>query len=472
MSKGVSLMTLAVFLHSLASTSSATGSSSCDAELAAAWRFSSYAPYALTMSALFSLVGMAAIIITSRMKPNDSSTHAVSVGIPPTPAVARPDSSALPCTDGAAPRLDQLTSRAAMPHAPPSVDATASPLEAGSLSKSEETGTLEAPSSDCVASALALVQRVRNLGLHLGEVVVSGVSIGLPNAETGRAVFDSENMNALMRGENFIGSLPEHLLHAQLDRNVVQVLKGPSGQRERRPLTALGEVIQLASRLGRFDLQTEYGLAPAIVETLDTTYALAIAAGLEALRDCGLIQPPLVACSSPLTSRAAAVPGTPATATGQGGPGWRLRHEHRDETGVIFAASFPALDSLIDELARAMAVQLKGAHTRARREWIDELSAMVRRRSREAHAAATGEEVLPGHTGEHASACEATECDGCLADLRHWLDEQKTQVAEEDSSADTYEFNRKLLFKVLVMANSQLAEIVQVRCSVALPPAP
>jgi hypothetical protein len=88
-------------------------------------------------------------------------------------------------------------------------------------------------------------------------------------------------VRALMRGDNFIGSLPKPMLQAQIDRNVVQIHKGAGGVRERRPINLVHEVIQLASRIGHFDLHDEYSLAPAIVETLDTTYALAIAAGLE-----------------------------------------------------------------------------------------------------------------------------------------------------------------------------------------------
>ena len=49
----------------------------------------------------------------------------------------------------------------------------------------------------------------------------------------------------------------------------------------RKPITAIEEVIQLASRIDQFDLASEYSISPAVVETLDTTYALAVAAGLE-----------------------------------------------------------------------------------------------------------------------------------------------------------------------------------------------
>jgi hypothetical protein len=53
------------------------------------------------------------------------------------------------------------------------------------------------------------------------------------------------------------------------------------GKRVKKTLSDPNEVIQLASRLGKFDLQAEYGVPPHVIETLDMVYQLAIAAGLE-----------------------------------------------------------------------------------------------------------------------------------------------------------------------------------------------
>ena len=98
-------------------------------------------------------------------------------------------------------------------------------------------------------------------------------------------------------GDMFLLTRKPDMLQAQLDRNVVQVHKAADGTRVRKPLNMVEDVIKLASRIGQFDLVSEYGLSPAIVETLDTTYALAVAAGLEVrklnrlramLRDCCL----------------------------------------------------------------------------------------------------------------------------------------------------------------------------------------
>ena len=298
-------------------------------------------------------------------------------------------------------------------------DATAAPQ------RNEETGEVF-PSAEAYASAMALAQRVRDLGLYLGDIMVSGISLGLPNAESGLPVFAPGNIDALMQGKNLIGKLPPEAIQAQLDRRVVQVIKGAGGVRERRPLTAAHEVIQLASRVARFDLAREFDVSPAVAETLDTTYSLAVAAGLQALRDAGLVHPP---ASSPLV----AAEGAPA--------GWELASHHRDETGVIFAASFPALDSLVEELSRSMTSGLRKAEAGSRLRFIAELRGYAARDQAEGG----GGSALP-------------------AGLAEWLDEQVGSGEEAAAAAAaSYEFNRKLLFKLLVMANAQLAELVKAR---------
>ena len=97
------------------------------------------------------------------------------------------------------------------------VDATAAPEG----QRNEEMGEVS-PSPETIASAMALAQRVRDLGLHLGDIMVSGISLGLPNGEAGGPVFGSGNIEALMQGKNLIGKLPAEAIEAQLEQNVVQ----------------------------------------------------------------------------------------------------------------------------------------------------------------------------------------------------------------------------------------------------------
>ncbi len=74
-----------------------------------------------------------------------------------------------------------------------------------------------------------------------------------------------------------------------------------------------------------------------LIEALDITTQLAMAAGLDALREAGI---PLVQTYK-------------KTTTGKFLPDrWLLPEALRDETGVIFASAFPGGDRFADELKR------------------------------------------------------------------------------------------------------------------------
>jgi len=223
-------------------------------------------------------------------------------------------------------------------------------------------------------------------------VVVTGISIGLPNELRGDCrVFDVRNLDRIFGGENFISQLTPAQKQRILNQNIVQVLK-VDGQRVKRKLSKPTEVISLASRLGHFDLVKEYGVPPHVVETLDITYQLAIAAGLEACVNAGI---PVLARSECKDS--------PGSVVAKVHP---LPESMQAETGVIFASSFPCLDSCVQEIS------LCSAH----------------------------------HTRQFLSEC---------GHLRDSLTQSK--------SDQEYEFDRKLLFKLLVMANNQLAELIRAR---------
>jgi len=105
---------------------------------------------------------------------------------------------------------------------------------------------------------------------------------------------------------------------------------------------------------------------------------------------------------------------------------WRLREEYRDSTGVVYATSFPALDAAVAELTRYAEAQ-------------------------SARAAAT-EELL--------RRLDDKKSDELIESLRRKL------LEPEDTSSsreEAYAFDRKFLFKVLVLANAQLAQLVGAR---------
>ena len=145
-----------------------------------------------------------------------------------------------------------------------------------------------------------------------------------------------------------------------------------------------------------------------LVEALDTTTQLAMAAGLDALREAGI---PLVQTLK-------------KTTTGKYLPDrWRLPEAMRDETGVIFASAFPGVDRFAEQLS----------HFYAQR---------------------------PGTTGE------------LLEDLRHYVKDADTLrgnpsdgslSVEAELQREPYTFDRRFLFRVLAMGHSQFAEYIGAR---------
>ena len=115
------------------------------------------------------------------------------------------------------------------------------------------------------------------------------------------------------------------------------------------------DVIKLAGRGGAFDLEKEFGVPAERVAALDRVTRLAIAAGIDALRDAGI---PLV-MRYKTTSKGTQLPDR-----------WGLPEALRDDTGVIFASAFPGFDSFADEMARYYA-------DHARREQLAMLESLL-----------------------------------------------------------------------------------------------
>jgi len=239
-----------------------------------------------------------------------------------------------------------------------------------------------------------------------GEVVITGTGLGLPGAE--KPIMDPDNALRLLRGEQLIDLVPGRFRQAILDKRVTRLVKGEDGGGSFEVLTDPADVIKLAGRPGSFDLTEEYGVPASLVEALDTSTQLAMAAGLDALREAGI---PLVR-----TYRTAS--------NGRQLPDrWVLPEPLRDETGVIFASTFPGLDRFADELQRYFT-------------WCgrrDQLQAL--------------EELRRSTTDPQT-----------LAEIG-----RRTDTLREDLAREPYAFDRRFLFRVLAMGHSQFAEYIGAR---------
>ena len=233
-----------------------------------------------------------------------------------------------------------------------------------------------------------------------GSVVISGGGLGLPGKS--RRVFDDANFDRILSGESFIEPVSEDERRRMVEKNIVRLVKRDVGEPSLDPIRTTQEVLKLAAQKGAFDLVSEFGIETERAESFDVTTALAVAAGIEALRDARI---PLVRNYR-------------RTTTGSRLPDrWTLPRSLADETGVIFSSAFPAQNALVDEIERFHADKLK-------RMLLTELAAYA-----------------PAEPRARARMAEL----------------------EAELSRDTYVFSRKFLFKALAMGHAQFAELLGAR---------
>jgi acyl transferase domain-containing protein/NAD(P)-dependent dehydrogenase (short-subunit alcohol dehydrogenase family)/acyl carrier protein len=240
-------------------------------------------------------------------------------------------------------------------------------------------------------------------------VVITGAALGLPGTEH---IFDDGNIGRILRGEQFIASIPAKFRQAMLDKHITRLVKSDDGDARFETLTDVADVIKLAGRGGAFDLEHEFGISSERVAALDRVTQLAIAAGIDALRDAGI---PLV-MRYKTTTKGTQLPER-----------WGLPDSLRDDTGVIFASAFPGLDSFADEMARYYA-------DHERREQLATLESLLGR-------------AVEGNG--HSSLVQ--ELQQSIAELRAAIDKEP------------YVFNRRFLLRVLSMGHSQFAEFIGAR---------
>ncbi len=240
-------------------------------------------------------------------------------------------------------------------------------------------------------------------------VVITGAALGLPGTER---IFDDQNVARILRGDQFIAAIPMHFRQAMLDKHITRLVKSENGDPRFETINNVADVIKLAGRGGAFDLEKEFGVSADRMAAFDRNTQLAMAAGIDALRDAGI---PLV-LRYKTTSKGTQLPDR-----------WGLPDALRDETGVIFASAFPGLDSFANEMARYYADQ-------ARREQLSTLESL---RSSSADGAD------PSSLGR--------ELDCRIADLRATL------------AREPYIFERRFLLRTLSMGHSQFAELIGAR---------
>src|SRR6202035_4592835 len=92
----------------------------------------------------------------------------------------------------------------------------------------------------------------------------------------------------LLNGDQFIEAIPAGLRRAMLDKNITRLLKSENGEATFELINDVSDVIKLAGRGRMFDMEEEFGLSADRLAALDRVTCLAIAAGIDALRDAGI----------------------------------------------------------------------------------------------------------------------------------------------------------------------------------------
>lgn len=238
--------------------------------------------------------------------------------------------------------------------------------------------------------------------------VISGVAAGLPGKSG--TVFREDNLNRLVNGDQCITPISDGAKSAMLNMNVVQIKKHKDGTVDRCPVIQDADLIQLAAQLGHLSLVDSYGVPPGLAQTMDVAAQIAVAAGLEALKSAGLVSGKT---NDPKE--------------------WLLQEEYRDTTGVVYCSSFPAMDAAVGEVMRFLESQTVEAAS------IHNLIAALR--SRMIRALPDGEKAL------------SAEDEANLANLAFRAPDNGEQTAKK------YTFDRKFLFRVLVLGNAQLAQL-------------
>jgi acyl transferase domain-containing protein len=240
-------------------------------------------------------------------------------------------------------------------------------------------------------------------------VAITGAALGLPGTEH---IFDDGNVGRILRGDQLIDVVPTRFRRAMVDKNITRLVKTDNGGPTFESIHDQAEVIKLAGRGGALDLEKEFGIPAERVGALDRCTRLAIAAGLDALRDAGI---PLV-MRYKTTSLGTRLPER-----------WGLPDSMRDDTAVIFASVFPGFDSFAEYVSDYH-------RERARREQIAMLEDL---RARAAEA--------------NGDSPVTAEIDRRIVELRAALDEHP------------YVFDRRFLFRILSMGHSQFAELIGAR---------
>jgi acyl transferase domain-containing protein/NAD(P)-dependent dehydrogenase (short-subunit alcohol dehydrogenase family)/acyl carrier protein len=244
------------------------------------------------------------------------------------------------------------------------------------------------------------------------RVVYSGVSVGLPGSY--KKSFQDDNFEQLFEGRNFIERLTDEEKQRLVELNITKVEKTAQGPVFTQ-LDSLNNVIQLAGKLGKIDPLNDYGWDPKEIEQMNTAIMHGIAAGYEALRDA---QIPLV---------------RQYTKTASGGllpDRWALPKSMQKRTGVIYAHSFPLVETVIAEVSRHISYKFGS-------KYKNEIISFY-------------ESLLPAVKDAQAKKL-----------LTDWFTLNYQRLSGKPSQNEIFQFNHQFINQISGLANNRIAQYIQ-----------
>ncbi len=287
------------------------------------------------------------------------------------------------------------------------------------MGKKDEPGRVLAPEADRYTELGKLFADFLDKGFQIYsggkrsqapvDICITGAALGLPGVD---GVFDDSNVERILRGDVFINQIPMDLRRQMVEKNITRLVKTDGGEAKFESIESMADVIKLAARAKDFDLIRDFGFPADRMPALDRVTKLAIGAGIDALRDAGI---PLV-MRYKTTTKGTYLPDR-----------WQLPDEIRDDTGILFTSAFPGYDSYEQIISGFY-------KDRIRRERLQELSSLRDLASRAGSGNGISEEL-----------------------------DRRIQALNLEIEQNTYQFDRRFLFRVLSMGHSQFAEYIGAR---------
>ncbi len=244
------------------------------------------------------------------------------------------------------------------------------------------------------------------------RIVYSGVSVGLPGSY--KKSFQDDNFEQLFEGRNFIERLTDEEKERLVELNITKVEKTSQGP-VFHLLDSLNDVIQLAGKLGKIDPLNDYGWDLKEIEQMNATIMHGIAAGYEALRDAQI----------PLVSQ--------YTKTASGGylpDRWALPKSMQKRTGIIYAHSFPLVETVITEVSRHISYKFGN-------KYRNEILSFY-------------ESIIPKVNDMQAKNM-----------LTDWFTLNYRRLSGKPSQSEVFQFNHQFINQISSLANNRIAQFIQ-----------